>query len=220
MRSPFPLQWPPGWDRTPPQERSVSRFITGMARATRGLRLELERLGAANVVISSDLPTRSNGTPYGSAADNGVAVWFVLDGEEHVLACDRWLQAAENIHAITLTIAAIRGIGRWGVRQASSRAFQGFKALPPAPEPAREPWWIVLCIQRDVLEPKLATWAKAKRAHRMLMRVADTGTGDTEQAIRLNAALADARLELDPPEDANGAADSGNDAVTRTWPDE
>lgn len=209
MREPFPLQWPEGWARTPFHERAHSRFITGMARALRELLVELDRLGAANVVITSDLPHRSSGLPYGSAPDTGVAVWFVLDGAEHVLACDRWRSAAENIHAIGLSIAAIRGIDRWGVRDVVARAFAGFQALPAGGQSAAvrddgsRPWWVVLCIQRDVLEEPLATLAKARRSYRMLMRQMhpDTDGGSngtlTAAAAELNVAMDKAVRELE-----------------------
>lgn len=217
MRAPFPLQWPPNWPRTPPKDREASRFVTGMARAIREVLAELSRLGAANVVITSDLPTKTNGLPYAQAdreaTDSGIAVWFVLDGEERVQACDRWRRAAENLHAIALTIAAIRGISRWGSVEAVNRAFAGFKALPPAPSPER-PWWVVLCIQRDVLEEPLATLAKARRAHRMLIRALhpDVEGGDTDRAAEINVAFAEAERELEAAE-AKRVADAVNGAA-------
>lgn len=208
MREPFPLQWPDGWARTPFDDRSVSRFVTGMARALRELLRELNLLGAANVVITSDLPRRPNGMPYGEAADAGIAVWFVLDGEERVFACDRWALAAENVHAIALSIAALRGIERWGAGDIVVRAFQGFKALP-APgataNPTARPWWVVLCVIRNPLEPPAATLAKARRAYRMLMRVAhpDAG-GEHDQAAELTNAMEQARAELEEVKDGVG----------------
>lgn len=201
MRTPFPLQWPQGWGRTLPQDRETSRFVTGLARAVRECLRELDRLGAANVVITSDLPTRTNGHPYGSAPDTGIAVWFVLKGQERVLACDRWLQPAENLHAIYLTVQALRGIERWGASDVVARAFQGFQALP-APADARRPWWAVLCIQRDVLELPMATLARARRAHRMLIRQLhpDKEGGSTPLAAEINAAMDEAYLELEAME--------------------
>jgi hypothetical protein len=197
MRSSFPLQWPPGWGRTPPPDRESSRFVTGMARALRECLHELERLGAANVVITSDLPTRSNGLPYGDAPDTGIAIWFVLRGEERVLACDRWKRPAENLHAIGLTVQALRGIERWGAGDMVNRAFQGFQALP-APAGTRRTWWAVLCLQRDVLELPMATLARARRAHRILIKHAhpDKEGGSDIVAAEINAAMDEAVAEL------------------------
>jgi hypothetical protein len=179
-----------------------------MARALREVHSELERLGAANAIITSDLPVRSNGMPYAmgdrDASDTGIAVWFVLDGEERVLVCDRWRRPSENLHAIALTIAAIRGIARWGSGELVNRAFEGFKALPPAVDPPNRPWWEVLCVQVDVLEMRespLAVLAKARRAHRMLIRTAhpDVG-GDADHASAINVAFAEAERELEAAE--------------------
>lgn len=200
MREPFPLQWPDNWARVPPRDRKDSRFVTGMARAIKEVLHELDLLGADNVVITSDLPRRSSGLPYGEAADNGIAVWFVWRDVERVMASDCWRRPAENLHAIALSLQAIRGLERWGAHDIVVRAFQGFTALTSgSPAPLR-PWWQVLCIQRDVLEPPLATLAKARRSHRLLMRAGahpDLG-GSHDLAAELNMALQEAERELDP----------------------
>lgn len=206
MREPFPLQWPEGWTRTPPRERKASRFVTGMSRSAKECLRQLEMLGASNVVITSDLPTRRNGLPYGDAADSGIAVWFVWRDVERVMASDCWQRAAENVHAIALSLEAIRGLERWGASDIVVRAFQGFAQLPsgdPAPAPSR-PWWQVLCVQRDNLEPPLAALARAKRNHRMLMKHAHPDHGGShESATELNIALREAERELDRPDSSD-----------------
>jgi hypothetical protein len=136
MRQPYPLQWPPGWDRTSRQDREVARFRIGMADALDDLLHELDLLDAHSVVITSDLPVSGRtGLPYanGRADDPGVAVWCVVGGKERVFACDRWDEPADNVRAIGKTIEALRGIERWGAADMVTRAFQGFAALPPAP---------------------------------------------------------------------------------------
>lgn len=194
-RTPFPLQWPEGWSRTPVRDRGVSRFVTGMQMGLKGLRAELERLGAVNIVITSDLPTRSNGMPYGEAADSGIAVWFVLDGKERVMACDRWGRASENIHAIALSIEALRGLSRWGANDIVVKAFEGFKALPAPPglhtQPPTRNW-------REVLgAPVGAGLAEIRRLHRLAMRKAHPDHGGShEQAIEVSLAMSAAEREL------------------------
>lgn len=192
-RSPFPLQWPDGWART--TVRATSRFSTGMSSALKRLRHELKLLGTANVVITSDLPTRASGMPYGDAADPGIAVWFVMDGAERVFACDRWRHAGDNVHAVALSIAALRGLDRWGASDMVSRAFAGFAALP-APTPS---WIDVLQMTREVgrTTDKDSLLRDARRQHRHLMRLAHPDVGGThETAVRLNNALEEAEREL------------------------
>jgi hypothetical protein len=165
-----------------------------MHSALMGLRRELGLLGAANVVITSDLPLRGNGNPYGNAADSGVAVWFVHQGNERVFACDRWMTAADNIHAIALSISAIRGMERWGASDIVTRAFSGFAALPSGSGDlpscggnGSADWRTVLGVPDGSPCEQLAN---AKRNHRALLRSAhpDTG-GSTEQATTLNVAM-------------------------------
>lgn len=209
MRKPCPLQWPDGWQRTASDERRPSRFGghagVGFSVALTDLRLELTRLGAANPVITTDLPVRLDGLPYSAAGpikDPAVAVWFVLDGHERVFACDRWRTHAENMRAIAKTIEAMRGLARWGAADVVHRAFSGFAALPPG-EPAHDrtprhrPWRDVLGGPWPAELAGLDLFVLAKARHRAAIQGAhpDVG-GSTEVAAELNAALAEAEREL------------------------
>jgi hypothetical protein len=225
MREPFPLQWPKGWHRTPREERQRSRFgfrgQVSFSQARTELLVELERIGAANVVITTDLPVRRDGLPYAASRagdDPGVAVWCVHDSAERVFACDTWLTHAENMTAIARSLEALRGLERWGMADAMTRAFTGFAALPagdgteyvpPAPPPAKRPWREVLGRRfndltehaqynpwPDGLEPE-ALLAIAKSRHRKMIQIhhPDVG-GDPAIAAELNAALAEAEQEL------------------------
>lgn len=133
MRNPYPLQWPDGTFRRPAHRREPARFRVTLAEAIQDLLRELDLMHATNVVITSDLPTRSDGLPYssGRADDPGIAVWAVVDSRERVFTCDRWLTAAANVRAIGKTVEAIRGLGRWGGSDTITRALGGFAALPP-----------------------------------------------------------------------------------------
>lgn len=217
-REPFPIQWPEDARRTKQGSRQRSRFgyrgqgQVPFAHARRELLDELERLGARNVVITSDLPTRHDGLPYanGRADDPGIAVWCVLrDGSkfvERVFACDAWLSHAENMTAIARSIQALRGLDRWGMAEASARAFAGFAALPPgsgeeraaSPPPAKREWRVVL--GQAGPWPSLGNGellALAKHRHRQLIQYhhPDRG-GDPAIAAELNAALDEAEREL------------------------
>ena len=216
-REPFPLQWPEGFPRTMNADRMRSRFgVRGQvsfSQARNEMLVELERLGAANVVLTSDLPVRNDGLPYASSRagdDPGVSVWFVLpDSEgklhERVFPCDKWKTHAENMTAIARTVEAMRGMDRWGVGQVVQRAFTGFAALPPGPTgtippvPAKKPWREVLgmpvIVEGSV--PKVVLLSLAKGLHRELIKDAhpDAG-GEAAVAAELNVAMADAEAEL------------------------
>lgn len=213
MRAPYPLQWPSGWPRTLVGHRDVARFRVTLYEALEDLLRELDLLGAVNVTITSDLPTRSDGLPYssGKCDDPAIAVWCVVDGQERVFACDRWASPAANVRAIGKTIESLRGIARWGAADMVTRAFAGFQALPAgteelAPNPAsttRKGGW------RDVLgvhtpasknsprEKRMFVLGVARDAHRQKIRRAhpDAG-GSNEMAVELNVALQEAEAEL------------------------
>ncbi|MEN6585327.1 MAG: hypothetical protein ABFE02_04640 [Sulfuricella sp.] len=133
----YPLTWPAGQPRLTAQQRrrnwSFSKIRT-IAVARDELLMELKRLGASRVVISSNLRLRGDGLPMGNQAapaDPGVAVYFRLAGQAVVMACDRWDRPEQNLWAIRLHIEALRGTERWGVGKAN-QAFTGYRALPDA----------------------------------------------------------------------------------------
>ena len=137
----FPLAWPEGKPRTLFARRDRSRFRTTLAGACHSLMSELTRLGARNVVLSTNVPLRTDGLPYASAKppeDPGVAVYFTYKKIQMCFACDRWDRVQDNIQAIRHTIAALRGVARWGTGDMMEAAFQGFTALPA---PGRQKTW-------------------------------------------------------------------------------
>lgn len=147
----YPLTWPNGWKRTPTWQRSHSPFkIDSTERAMRELMDELGRLGARNIIISSNLKLRQDGMPYANQPrhdDEGIAIYFKRKGKDMVLACDKFAKREANMRAITKTIEAIRGIERWGSSDMMERAFTGFAQLE-APPDLRQ-WWEVLGVPAD-----------------------------------------------------------------------
>lgn len=142
----FPLCWPSGWKRTSYRERS--RFKVSGARPRDELFRELDRLGANNIILSTNIKLRLDGIPYSNLAqplDPGVAVYFQHKKKPMVFACDAWRSVEENIWSICKTIEAIRGIERWGASDMLERAFSGFQSLP-APL-VIETWWSVLGVK-------------------------------------------------------------------------
>jgi hypothetical protein len=157
IRNPFPLQWPDGWPRTPSDARERSKFHSidnklvtygtsshyqkqkgalSLLDECNELLWQLDKLGGYNMTITSNLPTRRDGKPYATrnVDDPGIAVWWMQDGREQVMACDRWETPVENVRALVKTIDALRGIERWGSTAIVKKAFAGFAALPPAGE--------------------------------------------------------------------------------------
>lgn len=114
---------------------------------------------AAKVIITSDLPVKSNGMPYatGRADDPAIAVWWAQvkadgDSKERVMACDRYLTPGENLQAIHKSIQALRGLDRWGATEVVERAFAGFTALPAGGETSHSrEWWEVLEVDPSML---------------------------------------------------------------------
>ncbi len=166
----YPLQWPVGWQRTEPHDRTRARFnkksyetkrwsdgstsrwssnkpVT-VAEGTRRLMKTLERMGVDtwdDLVVSTDLTLRLDGLPRSNQRepdDPGAAVyWVTASGEQRCMAIDRYDRIADNLAAIAATLEAMRAIERHGGAEILDRAFTGFVALP-APE--QEPWWSVL----------------------------------------------------------------------------
>lgn len=196
----FPLYWPESWTRTKPYKRRRAPYKVKPGRALDDLRAELRRFNASHVVISSNIPLRIDGLPRANSMDRhyedpGVAVYFSLrTGQEmvqHVLACDRWRAVHHNVRAIGLTIEAMRQIQRTGALELLNRAFEGFKALPPAEKPRRS-WWEVMGLNREA-----ATIEVVEAVWRQRARTAHPDGGGTEEAIQeLNLAMEDARKDL------------------------
>lgn len=206
MTASYPLHWPHHRMRTPAGSRRRAAFNSkrhnGRYQETSELSIsdaldrledELTRLGVRIYTLSTNVEPRLDGRPRlisQRIEDPGVALYFKLQGQDTVLACDRWDRVADNIAAIAKHIEALRGIERWGVGSLR-QAFAGYAALPPSEgEPPVQGWWQILGVDRA------APWAEIEARWRELMRTAhpDQG-GDPEFAKRLNAARDAARKE-------------------------
>ncbi len=132
MKFEEPLQWNPQIPRTKRQERS--RFGDRSAyRAGLDLSQELQRMGAKNIIISSNLRIKSTGGFYANQNkidDVGVCIYFDLKGVDKCFACDKWNRAEDNLWALKLNVEAMRGMSRWGGSNFMDGLFTGFKALP------------------------------------------------------------------------------------------
>lgn len=216
MTETYPLAWPQGWARTAASARQESKFHTvgtqhssgpngGSWKVTRPLTIEaamrrlsdeLERLGAREIVLSSNLERRLDGQPRSSQrspADPGIAVYFKRKGQPIVLACDRWTTCAGNIAAIAGHIDAIRRMERYGVGSLD-RVFTGYAALPAPGQKAKRQWWVVLGMQE-----RPTGIDSAESLYRIMARryhPDNKDTGSTAMMAEINAAIADARTEF------------------------
>jgi len=187
----YPLSWPAQWPRE--ENPTYSNFKTGLVQARTRLMRELELLGATDVIISSNAQVNR----YGEIAarqrridDTGVAVYFTLDGEQRCIPCDKWILLEDNVHAIELTVAALRGLERWGTHQVVTAAFQGFSTAvePKEVVPSiTDPWWIILGVSQSA--PK----SEISRAYREWARLhhPDVG-GDSDLFREVTSAYQDA----------------------------
>lgn len=152
---------------------------------------ELRRLGAGNVVLSCNIKPDRLGRliePSRRPSDQGIAVYFTLDGQPKTMARDTYQRFEENMRALALTIEAMRAIERHGGGQMMSRAFEGFTALPPPlVTPPRRSCWDVLGIKpsRSPTEITAAYRRRAKICH------PDAG-GTSEQMAELKSAYDEA----------------------------
>lgn len=152
----FPLEWPVGWKRTPAAERVSGSFqqtkhdVVTVQRdggvvnerqsrsvrvsiyvATQRLEDQIQRLGAVNPTLSTNVSLRLDGRPRSNdePRDPGAAIYFRFNGRATVLACDRYIRVADNIAAMAAHIDALRRIDRYGVGTLE-QALAGYKALP------------------------------------------------------------------------------------------
>lgn len=187
----YPLYWPPAWPRT--KHPDYARFKTSFGRARNQLLRELNLLGATNIVISSNIALRRDGIPYSGQRqpeDTGIAVYFDLNGENQCIPCDKWMHTEDNIHAINLTVAALRGLERWGAKEMVNAAFRGFKALPASiivGAHTKLPWHEVL----EVVPTASIETIKAAYRQMLLKHHPDHG-GDIDKFHEIQAAYKEA----------------------------
>ena len=193
----FPLDWPDGWPRTPESKRESDRrfgsnvYGLTVARSFDQLVAELLRLGARDIVVSSNIPLRRDGQPLSERArlgDPGVAAYFMLKKKAQVMPVDRFVSVAGNMRSLTLAIKAMRQLELHGGGVMMERAFTGFAAI--APPDWKKPWREVFGVKPDWRGDITALYrTKAK------MRHPDSG-GSTTLMAELNVAFAEAKRDL------------------------
>lgn len=216
-RDSYPLSWPDGWKRTPPNQRIRARFsrkeqkygtnsIGGATRWTERKTLsvadsvgrivsELRAMGlnVNRVIISTNVEPRLDGLPRSGREPNdpGAAVYWESGKQktQRCMAIDMYDRVADNLAAIAATLAAMRAIERHGGATILDRAFLGFAALP---EKASQPWRDVLGITTPT--PTLETIRDRFRIL-AVMHHPDKG-GDREKFEEIVRAREAAEMEL------------------------
>lgn len=185
----YPLDWPVTWPRRAAAQRTSSAYKVTFVQARDALLVELRRMGAGRVVLSSNVRLGRGGLALGDykePTDPGVAVyWNDAKKVRHVVACDVWRTVRENMRAVCLAIEALRALRRSGAGQVIDRAFDGL-ALPERAGTANDPpWWEVLRVSSTAQPDQI------KSAYRELVRVhhPDRG-GSDDDWNRLNRAYA------------------------------
>lgn len=185
---PFPLLWPEQRERTLAWQREYGRFSVTFGEARQHLLGELGRLGARDVVISSNQPVRRDGLPLAvrmGVDDPGVAVYFMRDGRAQCIPCDQYTTVGANLRAIGKSVEALRGIERWGAKTMLDAALEGFAALPAG---GTAGWWSELGVAPNA-DPAVieAAWRALVKAHHP-----DAG-GDAERFRAIHEAYEQAR---------------------------
>lgn len=147
-RTAYPLTWPDRRRRTVPRKTNHN-FKTSFAMARDNCIKEIQLLGGNEVIISTNIRLKAGGIPAAvdwgkTIPDPGVAVYFKRNANDLCFACDCWTHVQDNMHAITLTIRALRGVARWGTGDMMEAAFTGFAALPAPGESGASSWWQTL----------------------------------------------------------------------------
>ena len=191
----YPLDWPVGYVRT--ENRIRSSFKQSMEGAQTFLREEIRRLGATDLIISTNIPVRRDGGLYTDymnkiLPDPGVAIFFRHKGDPITMCCDQYVRVWENIYALGKGIEAIRGMERWGVSEFLQRAFTGFKSLPEISSGNQSSWWSILGV------PSTANAYQAKEAFRKLAMQyhPDLPYGNAEKFVQIKLAFEQAMRML------------------------
>lgn len=103
------LDWPEGWDRTPPAERTRNnRFKKGLHASVTDLATELERVGATDWELSTAAEHQSGNSAYprrGAAPDDpGAVARWQMEGERYAAACDAYSRLRDNIRSLYLYV--------------------------------------------------------------------------------------------------------------------
>lgn len=191
----YPLAWPTTHKRN--TERRIGYFKSygekiSIAVAMSRLENELERIGAKDQIISTNIETRLDGRPRSDRAepsDPGVALYFTLKGKPHCLPCDTYTKVAQNIAALAAHIEATRAIERYGVASLAEM-FTGFQALPAPGKAESQKWRNVLrfgetqAVSVDMVSTRYRELAKEKSTNEAALRELNVARDEALKELR------------------------------------
>lgn len=201
MTEAYPLSWPDGWPRTAAQARKRATFRASFDAARYHLFHEVRRLGGRLPILSTNIPLRLDGMPRADWArtkvdDPGVAIYFTMRGKQHVVACDHYELVQENLRAVGLSIACLRGLSRYGASTLMERAFSGFAQLP-APGARRSCWDVLGMAGRPITNEHVTAVEAVEAAFRVKLKQHHPDVGGTDvQMAEINDARAKALREV------------------------
>lgn len=184
------IDWPVGWDRTPPAERERNHsFQATLADTTKAIVAEMRRMDVDDWRASTGSGgayTKSNGLPKHNANPNdpGFVLRWSKDGEQFAVACDAYSRLRDNVRSVYLWVHETRMRGQRPVRTGDTEfAAARLPAGDEEPVVAQEPPHEILEVAPDADEGVVqAAWrSKVKQAH------PDSG-GSQEELQRINAA--------------------------------
>jgi hypothetical protein len=152
---------------------------------------ELRLLGAAEIVVSTNVPVKADGLLYADNRrldDPGIAVYFKFKKKSLVMARDGFNSVAGNLRSLGLAIEGMRQMHRHGGDLMLEKAFDGFLAL--APPDWKKPW-------RQVFGVKPEWTGNIGELYREKARNRHPDAGGSDQLMaELNVAYKEARQEL------------------------
>lgn len=133
------IDWPAGFERTPPQERTRNnRFEATLRQSIDDLADELKRVGVDDWRLSTGAQHQKQNPryPYANASpdDPGAVVRWSMDGEQYAAACDAYSRLRDNVRSLFMYIREKRKMEQRPVVTGESEFANA--RLPPADEEA------------------------------------------------------------------------------------
>ena len=133
------IDWPPGFERTPPEERTRNnRFEATLRQSIDDLVDELERVGVDDwrLETGAEHQKRNPRYPYANANpdDPGAVVRWTMDGEQYAVACDAYSRLRDNVRTLFMYVREKRKMEQRPVETGESEFANA--RLPPADEEA------------------------------------------------------------------------------------
>ena len=191
MTQAYPLSWPDGFPRS--KSRQSGKFKTTLHKAVSNVRKSLDLFAADSGLKIEGVVISSNATlGVEKPADPGVAVWFHWNGAQVCVPVDRYHLLADNLQAIHHILEARRTELRHGGLAIVKATFAGFKALPAPGGSWRQQFGFAVESRPNLAEVEATFRKLANQFH------PDKPGGSTARMAELNAALREARSELEP----------------------